>query len=242
MSSSIHIKLPVIFGEIIEACATHFTAICPFERLHEPPIFGSLVKVSPIRERLHNEIDNIAGIQETDRIFDPFDETIRAERNDIPTEAYEGTLYALVYAASTGSIEPGRRPSAYGLTEAELRLEQPQIFELLATEFSAMHAGFIQDGKFRSYLPPRPARLHAQVTECSREEARMLTNSTDLLRSLLTAALINNADELIAAFLRCGWECRERDFMYLVRMGKSLASLLRDNPERLTALLRKLEP
>ena len=32
------------------------------------------------------------------------------------------------------------------------------------------------------------------------------------------------------------------DFAFLVRAGKRLALLLRDDPERLSALLRKLEP
>ena len=49
-------------------------------------------------------------------------------------------------------------------------------------------------------------------------------------------------DELIASCLTSVYLCRDEEFAFLVRAGKQLANLLRDDPERLAALLRKLEP
>ncbi len=66
----------------------------------------------------------------------------------------------LVFSVSTHSIEPNRRPTAYGKTEEELRLEQPQIFELLKTEFRALITGYIDTTGAHPFLPPQPPRIH----------------------------------------------------------------------------------
>lgn len=221
-------------GEVVEAGTTRFLAQCPPERLHAPPAFGTFVCVLPegqARSRLSD------GFEETG---DPFAEfaPLRAFPSGVP----DGTLYALVFRAATGSLEPGRRAAAYGLDESSLHNEQPQIFDLLATEFAALHVGYAASGRFRPHTPPRPPRLHAFVYPCSPEEVCALTEAPDVLRTLLQASGEASPDELIAACLRHAYECRKADFAFLVRAGKQLANLLRDDPERLTALLRKLEP
>ena len=175
------------------------------------------------------------------READPFADPL-PESAPVLDSAPDGTLYALVCFALTGSIEPGRRAAAYGLEEDELHRQQPQIVALLATEFAAIHVGYAQEGRIRPHLPPRPPRLHARVWECTPHEIRALTESSDFLRPMLVPTGEVSPDELIAACLRNAYLCRERDTAYLVRMGKQLAMLLRDDPERLTALLRKLEP
>lgn len=174
------------------------------------------------------------------RDTDPFAEAPPPTAPD--TDTVDGTLYALVYFALTGSIEPGRRAAAYGLEEEELHRQQPQIVALLATEFAALHVGYAQDGRIRPHLPPRPPRLHARVWECTPAEVCALTEDPDFMRALLTPTGVVSPDELLAACLRNAYLHRGRDNAYLVRMGKQLAMLLREDPERLTALLRKLEP
>jgi hypothetical protein len=219
-----------IIGEVIEATTTHFVAQCPRPYLHQPPAFGSFVKIEPGRPR---------SAASPPAFVDPFAET---PADALPTDTPDGTLYALVYTAATGSGDTGRRPAAYGLDEETLREEQPQIFDLLTTEFAALHLGFAQEGRIRSYLPPQPPRLHAFVTECSPAEVCALTDAPDFLRSLRPPPNSADADELIAACLRHAYRCRHADFTFLVRAGKQLANLLRDDPDRLTALLRKIEP
>src|SRR5262249_57495760 len=113
--------------------------------------------------------------------------------------------------ARTGRRGPGRRPIAYGLREEEVRAQQPQIFELLCTEFAALHVGFAAAGRVRPYLPPRPPGLHAFVSDCSPMEVCALTDSPDLLRALLRAPGEVNTDELIAACLRHASACRDQD-------------------------------
>ena len=142
----------------------------------------------------------------------------------------------------TGGADMGRRAGAYGLEEAALQAEQPQIFDLLATEFVALPFGYVRAGRIRPGLPPRPPRLHAFVDACDCAEVRALSDTPDFVRQMLRASGDVHPDELIAACLAHVYACRDNDFAFLVRAGKQLAMLLRDDPERLAALLRKLEP
>ena len=224
-------------GEVLAANTTRFIAQCPADRLHDPPALGAFVRILPPGATASPGAS--AGDVET--LDDPFADPVPS-KPVVLTAVPDDTLYAIVFSATTGSLDPGRRAAAYGLEEAQLREEQPQIFDLLATEFAALHIGFLREGRLRPYLPSRPPRLHAFVEACSPAETYALTETPDLLRTLLAATGEVSADELIAACLRHAYECRNRDFSYLVRMGKQLAILLREDPERLAALLRKLEP
>jgi hypothetical protein len=226
---------------VIEASTTRFTAQCPSERLHLPPDFGTFVKILPPGAKPAAPSEHVSA-REALREEDPFSDPLPAAVSARNADTADGTLYALVYFALTGSIEPGRRAAAYGLEEAELHRQQPQIVALLATEFAALHVGYAQDGRIRPHLPPRPPRLHARVWECTPAEVCALTENSDFLRPLLVPTGEVSPDELIAACLRNAYHFRGSDNAYLVRMGKQLAMLLRDDPERLTALLRKLEP
>ncbi len=216
-------------GEVIEATTTRFMAQCPPERLHSPPIFGAFVKILPPGISASSVLSAKAKEPE-DPFADPPARSAAVELAGVP----DGTLFALVYAAATSGAEPGRRPAAYGLDEDRLREEQPQIFELLATQFEALHIAHIEGGRLRSSLPPRPPRLHAFVTECGPAEVCALTEAPDLLGRILLAPGPAHADQLVAACLRNAYECRGQDFTFLVRAGKQLAGLL--------ALLRNLEP
>ena len=240
-----------VVGEIIEASTTRFVAQCPRGLLHEPPALGTFVKVLPPNARPKATAfsgsatlpasGKPAGLAEDEDPFaDPPPVPLSSGRvsGDVPDD----TLYALVCAASTGSADLGRRASAYGLEEAELQAEQPQIYDLLATEFVALPFGYARGGRVRPGLPPRPPRLHAFVDACDWGEVRALSDAPDFMRQMLRASGDVHPDELIAACLAHVYACRNEDFAFLVRAGKQLALLLRDDPDRLAALLRKLEP
>ena len=257
-------------GEVIAAGTRLFTAQCPRALLHLPPAFGALVRIVPgsaaaqsaesraeaqSRKETHEPqtfaaSSNIAGAGNLSAanafdvsapIDDPFAD-VPAPSAGLPPDVPDETLYAIVFSAATGSAEPGRRPTAYGLDEEQLRHEQPQIFDLLATEFSALLVGYARGGRFHAGLPPRPARLHAAVSDCSSREVCAVTETPDLLRALINSPADVPTDELIVACIRNAHACRNDDYRYLVRAGKQLAALLREDPDRLTALLSRLEP
>ena len=154
----------------------------------------------------------------------------------------DGTqMVGVVFNASTQSLEPNRRPTAYGKTEAELRREQPQIFELLRTHFEVFVLGYFEGTGVVHLYPPQPARIHSFVHDCTREEVLTVTDSDQFLRSILAAPGVP-ADELVLACLRQALRVRDADAVaaYLVRMGSELARLLRDDYDRLSSLVRRM--
>ena len=206
----------------------------PVSALPDPPAFGSFVRVGA----------ESGGDLPLPLDFDPF-ETPPAyapppEGSDAPT------LYAVVFYAETGALESGRALTAFGLDEDTLRREQPHIYELLATRFSAAlvaHAG--ADGVIRSYLPPRPPRPHARVWAATDDETRRLTTDLGFLRSLLAGGVGGGGatcppDELVAAVLRGAWRAWNGDEAFLHRAGGELATLLAHDYDRLRALLNHI--
>ena len=153
--------------------------------------------------------------------------------------APESVIYGLVYNASTRSIEPNRRATAYGKTEDELRMEQPQIFELLKTEFEAATIGYLAEEGTRQVLPPHPPHIHSFVYPCTEAEVKALTGNGDFLRSILSSPRLP-ADDLIIAAVRNAWHARSYDMPYLVSLGKDLCRLVRDDYDRLSSLMRRI--
>ena len=148
-------------------------------------------------------------------------------------------IFAVVSGASTGSSEPNRRPGAYGLTREQLAESQPQIFELLKTDFTGIIVGHMKDGRYFGYLPPRPARIHAFVYACTDEEVRMVAGNFNYLRNLCTTG-VEPGDELVAAALRRACGSFPSPHAYLVEAGRELLKILRDDYDRFTAIMNRI--
>ena len=238
-------------GEIIEAGTTAFIAQCLevprqiVSRLYDPPPFGSFVKLcKPDPSPAETPAAPKPVSMEED---DPFAERPASLPPADTGADLSAAVYALVYGANTSSLEPNRRPSALGFAdEDELRRQQPQIFELLRTEFSGLLVAYAPgDGKpLRRHLPPRPPRIHSRVYPCTPDETRLLTEDFGFLRGILLpsgGALAGvPSDELAAACLRLARECHPDDGAFLLRAGKALATLLASDYERLQAILRNV--
>jgi hypothetical protein len=173
----------------------------------------------------------------------PFGALIRAQSR------VEGlAIYGLVYEIRTGSKEPGGRAIVRGRTytgrdlyDAEIYHEHPDLAEVLQTEFSAITVGFIEDGRVYQYLPPHPPPVHYSVYQCDPAEVACFSQSCDFFRGVLFASNIPS-DELLAALIRAAARARGDDRAYLVHAGREVASLLKDDYDRLTALLRRIRP
>src|SRR3990172_1049683 len=114
-------------------------------------------------------------------------------------------IYGIVYQATTAGLDPGRRPIARGkdeTSEEAIYRASPQLGKLLRTEFSVLVVGHRQDGKLFRYLPPKPARIHSFVYQCSPDEVKEFGQSFDFLNLLLNARLPVSPEELAAASLR----------------------------------------
>ena len=232
-------------GEIIEASTSEFVAeSC---KLHSPPRFGSFVK-TPFT---HESGDEAPGTITTDE-DDPFSfksdggsfsAEYEAAMSGKPIERVSGlrpAIYGVVHSASTVSTESGRRPRAYWKDEEQLTREQPELGGwLLLTDFRAIIVGYGHNGSIRQYLPPQPPKMHTFVYPCTSEEIRLLTSRMDFLRTL---ADFHNApaDEVVAACVREAAAAYEDDIEFLVRTGKELANLLKDDYDRLRAIMRRV--
>ena len=157
---------------------------------------------------------------------------------DLPVE-----LYGIVYNATTTSLEPGRRPIARGKDEAseeEIYKSSPQLLQLLRSEFSALVVGYRDEVKLYHYLPPRPARIHSFVYQCTPDEVREFSQSLDFLNILINAHLPVPTDELIAACIRQMSQAYEDRHTFLVAAGKELAILLSGQFNQLKAILGRI--
>jgi hypothetical protein len=149
--------------------------------------------------------------------------------------------YAIVYHSTTAPIDNVHRARALGLSRQQLREEQPQIFEMLKTEFRAVIVGYREGRSTCQYLPPYPPQVHDLVFACTSPETSRFYQGLDFLRTLLQLSGAPT-DELVAAALRQGYVAQGRSREWLLRAGREVSLLLKDDYDRLGAIVRRLAP
>jgi hypothetical protein len=154
--------------------------------------------------------------------------------------------YGVVYHATTAPIDSVHRAVALGLSLKELREQQPQIFAMLRSEIKVVLLGFGAVGNglvgnIYQHLPAQPPQIHQAVYACEDVEIQNFTEELSFLRTLVQ---MNNApvDELIAAVLRNVYQVRKCDRNWLVQAGRKLSLLLKDDYDRLGAILQQVHP
>jgi len=88
-------------------------------------------------------------------------------------------------------------------------------------------------------LPPRPARIHALVHECSGEEVLQFSSAPGFIGLLLADRSISWIDDVVSACLR---QCASRydtPDSFLLAAGNELAQLLEGDFRRLGRILKK---
>ena len=178
--------------------------------LHSPPPFGSFVKVAWTGESPSN---------------DPFE--------------LQPAIYAVVHNASTAPVDTGRRLRAFWKDEEELKEQQPELDEwMLVTNFRAVIIGYCANGQVCQILPPKPPKLLTRVYPCEPGEIKRVTEQKHFLRTLL---LFPSAptEEVVAAVIRTAWRICGQD-SFLIDAGKELANLLKDDYDRLQAIMRRI--
>lgn len=206
---------PEHIAEVIETTTTEFLAQClEPEDLSFPamPPFGSWIK----------SVDEESGNQ----------------------------VFAVVTHVTTSPIDSVHRARALGLSLAELREQQPQIFAMLKTEFRAILVGFETvppssngsspgRGKIYQYLPPRPPQIHQAVYRCDPTEVIAFSEQLDFLRILLQVQGVP-MEALTAAAVREIYRLRQGDRQWLVKTGRTLSILLKDDYDCLRYILGQI--
>ena len=158
-------------------------------------------------------------------------------------------IIAVVTYVTTSPIDSVHRARALGLSLEELREQQPQIFAMLKTEFKAAIVGFEAPsdnnsngsslGRVYQYLPPRPPQIHQSVYHCDPQEVVNFTENLDFLRTLLQAKDIP-VESLVAASVREVYRQRNANRDWLVNVGRTLSTLLKDDYDRLRYILSQI--
>ncbi|HEY9703311.1 MAG TPA: HAS-barrel domain-containing protein [Allocoleopsis sp.] len=157
-------------------------------------------------------------------------------------EESQNQIYAIVYHGTTTPIDTVHRARALGLSIPELKEQQPQIFAMLKTEFKAVIIGFQsadESGTIFQYIPPRPPQIHQSVSECRSIEIINFSEKLDFLRTLLLVGEVP-VESLIAAVIRQIYHLRKFDRQWLVKAGRELNLILRDDYDRLRVILSQI--
>ena len=158
-------------------------------------------------------------------------------------------IFAIVTYVTTSPIDSVHRATALGLSLAELREQQPQIFAMLKTEFRAAIVGFVtpnssqngtgEGGKSYQYLPPRPPQIHQAVYQCDSSEVIKFSEEVEFLRTLLEVKSVP-PEALVGAAVREIYRLRQGDRRWLVQVGRTLSVLLKDDYDRLRYILSQI--
>lgn len=150
------------------------------------------------------------------------------------------TTYGVVSHVAHASIDPSRRAIPLGRSWEELRREQPQVLELLTTEFDAICVAFAEEGSTpHAYLPPLPPRVHDFVEACSAPEIIELTQDVGFVRTLGACGL-PVVGELIAAAIRAAAKHHSDQHAFVVKAGREVADLFRQDHEQAMAIIRRI--
>jgi hypothetical protein len=150
------------------------------------------------------------------------------------------TTYGVVSHVQHASIDPSRKAIPLGRSWAELEREQPQVRELLTTEFDAICVAFAEEADtIHAFLPPLPPRVHDFVEACTSDEIVELTEDRSFIRTLGASGL-PVVGELIAAAIRAAAIHRPDQRAYLVSAGREVADLFRMDYELASSIIRRI--
>ena len=112
-------------------------------------------------------------------------------------------IFGIVHSIKTGSSDPMRTPMPYQKTEAELLLEQPQIFEFLQTTFTCVTIGYRQNNRIFYHLPGKPPKIHAFVSNATTQQYAQIFSNNQFLHLLFNlSSQVSNIDELLLALFK----------------------------------------
>jgi hypothetical protein len=152
-------------------------------------------------------------------------------------------VYGIVAEISTQGADPSRPIAPHGAPDEELAAvlsRNPQLTLLLQTRFTSFIAGHGRGAALRQLPPDLPPPLIARVRTCADDEFRQFVCRLDCLRSLLDGG--NAADFVTAAFLLRASRTWPEPDGFLLRAGQALVPLLSAEPQRLSAILRQMQP
>jgi hypothetical protein len=88
-------------------------------------------------------------------------------------------------------------------------------------------------------LPPRPPQIHQAVYYCQPEEIIQFSDKLEFLRTLLFLSDVP-VESLVAACIREIYRLRQANREWLIKVGRYLSLLLKDDYDRLRYILSQI--
>lgn len=153
--------------------------------------------------------------------------------------------YGVVCFGTTSSADSGRRAirrSTAAAQDEQVYQTHPQLERLLQTTFRVLLVGWQDGQRWRHSLPPSPPPLHHAVHPCDDREAQTFTNQRDYFRLILQAACELPNEQVLGAHIRHIYALRQQDTAWLTTAARECAQLLKQDHQRLLALLSVIDP
>ena len=151
-------------------------------------------------------------------------------------------VYAVVREIWHEPLDPSRPLAPRGASlesEDEIYAANPQLSAMLTTRFAGTVVGYGDGAAVRFGLPAQPPNLHAFVFACGADETAAFANDLGWIRLFLSDGSAA-ADSALAGFLRQSAMAVADRQGFLLRAGRTLATELSRDPQRLQAILREI--
>ena len=149
-------------------------------------------------------------------------------------------VYGSVSGAYTGSMDGLSKAKAFFKSLDELKLEQPQIFELLRTEFSCVVVGYEEGGRYHPYYPPTHLGLHLPVEEADDLEVLTISQHLSYLDKTLNSPS-GSGEELTAAVIRTAARLQPDPRTYIIKAGRELLRMMNYDTQRLKSVFERVD-
>ena len=149
-------------------------------------------------------------------------------------------IYGIVSGAYTGSMDGVSKAKAFFKSLEELKMEQPQIFELLRTEFSCVVVGYEEAGRYHPYYPPSHPGLHLPVEEADDLEVLTISQYLNYLDKTLNDPS-GNGEELTAAVIRTTARLQTDPRAYVIKVGRELLRIMNYDTQRLKSVFERVD-
>jgi hypothetical protein len=167
-----------------------------------------------------------------------FGSFVRAALDDSSTQHVIGLIYAVRIDDDPLARELVMASAIHGPTLYDQRENR-----MAPVEIGVLAVGYVEHGRVRHALPPRPPMSMTEVVACTPAEIEWFTRRPDYFRLVLNARE-TPCDSLLAAAIRAAAAAREPSerYDYVVGCGRACASLLSGDLQRLAGVLAQIQP
>ena len=158
----------------------------------------------------------------------------------------EHPVFGIVCHISTEGIHSDRKAIARGQNEtsvSELYSNNPQIAQLLVTNFEVASLASSINNQIFYGLPASPPKIHAFVFQCSKTELDQFYSELDFLPLLAARSLstLGQADELLVSSLKFMISSHSEPSKFTRELVSELSRIFQTDLSRLKLLIRRLK-